>query len=130
MVEQVPGVPEGYRLVRIGKPLKDEFLITTEGLVVKATWDFHDAVKPIVEKIEPICTWPKGVFASGWIAKDKNGDIWWYSNEPVADTQGWSCRIRGSANAVRDQFLNPPVFKAGLPWTECVQQVGPEVENV
>ncbi len=129
MVDQVPGVPEGYRLVRIGKPLKDEMFVSTGGKVIRADWDYDSAVKPIVEKIEPICTWPKGVFANGWIAKDKNGDIWWYSNEPIADTRGWSCRIRGSANTVRDQFLNPPVFKDGLPWTECVQQVGPEVEN-
>lgn len=129
MVEQVPGVPEGYRLVRIGKPSKGELFITTGGEVVTAEWDFKDAVKPIVKKIEPVCTWPKGVFANGWIAMDKSGSLWWYRSKPVASGYVWNSSDGNAAAWVGVHFLNPPVFKAGLPWTECVQQVGPEVEN-
>lgn len=129
MTNHIKGVPAGYRLVRIGKPRTNELFLTTIGTIREAPWNFNDGFVPIIEKIEPVCTWPKGVFANGWIAKDKNGSIWWYSSEPECGTAGWACKHRGSACAVQDQFLNPPVFKAGLDWKECVQQVGPEVEN-
>ena len=131
MIEQVPGIPKGYRLVRIGKPLKDELFITTLGGVSSANWDFGSVAVPIVEKIEPNCTWQKGVFANGWIAKDQDGHIWWYDNKPVVkqDTYYWQNNDRGYSDLLSNMLLNPPLFKAGLPWAECLQQVGPEVEN-
>ena len=51
--KQVPGVPDGYRLVRIGAPKKGEFFITSYNMVVRADENMYEYCWPVVEKIEP-----------------------------------------------------------------------------
>ena len=52
--KQVPGVPDGYRLVRIGAPKKGEFFITSYNMVVRADENMYEYCWPVVELIEPI----------------------------------------------------------------------------
>lgn len=46
----VPGVPEGYRLVRIGPPMKGELHMTWEGEVVKAPYNYAGKNHIVLEK--------------------------------------------------------------------------------
>jgi hypothetical protein len=52
--KQVPGVPDGWRLVGIGAPKKGEFFITSHDMVVRADVNMYEYCWPIVELIEPI----------------------------------------------------------------------------
>lgn len=52
--KQVPGVPDGYRLVRIGAPKKGEFFITSYNMVVRADENMYEYCWPVVELIEPV----------------------------------------------------------------------------
>ena len=55
MSEQIPGVPEGWRLVRIGKPKAGEYYIEINGEACEAkliTPTVLQWVFPIIEKIE------------------------------------------------------------------------------
>ena len=52
--KQVPGVPDGYRLVRIGYPLRDECYLNSSCRAVQANCDFADGAYAIVELIEPV----------------------------------------------------------------------------
>lgn len=46
----VPGVPEGYRLVRIGPPKKGELYLDWHGRVAQAPFDFEGRNTVVVEK--------------------------------------------------------------------------------
>jgi len=50
---QLPGVPNGYRLVRIGAPKKGEFFIASYNMVVRADENMYEYCWPVVEPIEP-----------------------------------------------------------------------------
>ena len=52
--EQVLGVPDGYRLVRIGAPKKGELFIFAYDKVIRAEENMYDYTWAIVELIEPI----------------------------------------------------------------------------
>ena len=57
-VQQIPGVPDGYRLVRIGAPKKGEQFITIHGEIFKAREDYptqsgYAIVEPIVPPAPP-----------------------------------------------------------------------------
>ncbi len=49
--KQVPGVPDGYRLVRIGAPKKGEFFITSYNTVVRADENMYEYCWPVVEPV-------------------------------------------------------------------------------
>jgi hypothetical protein len=46
----VPGVPEGYRLVRIGAPKEGEWYMNWSGEAVKAPFDFQGKNNAVLEK--------------------------------------------------------------------------------
>ena len=48
---EVPGVPEGYRLVRLGAPKKGELYVDYGGDVVKAPFDYVGKNHPVLVKI-------------------------------------------------------------------------------
>ena len=48
----IPGVPEGWRLVRIGKPKAGEWFVDDGNTPTKAFTDFDVSVLAIIEKIE------------------------------------------------------------------------------
>lgn len=50
---QLPGIPDGYRLVRIGAPKKGEQFITAYDTVRQAEENMYDYTWAIVEKITP-----------------------------------------------------------------------------
>ena len=52
MSEQIPGVPEGWRLVRIGVPKSGEWFVDDGNTPTKAFTDFDVSVLAIIEKIE------------------------------------------------------------------------------
>jgi hypothetical protein len=52
--KQVPGVPDGYRLVRIGAPKKGEFFIISHNMVVRADENMYEYCWPVVELIKPV----------------------------------------------------------------------------
>ena len=52
-VQQIPGVPDGYRLVRIGAPMKGEQFIGGYNILSKADVNMYDYAWAIVEPIVP-----------------------------------------------------------------------------
>jgi hypothetical protein len=52
--KQVPGVPDGYRLVGIRAPKKGEFFITSHNMVMRADENWYEYCWPVVELIKPI----------------------------------------------------------------------------
>lgn len=52
-VQQIPGVPDGYRLVRIGAPKKGEYFINAYNTVIVADSRCYDLSWAIVEPIVP-----------------------------------------------------------------------------
>ena len=52
-VQQIPGVPDGYRLVRIGAPKKGEQFIGGYNILSKADVNMYDYAWAIVEPITP-----------------------------------------------------------------------------
>lgn len=52
-VQQIPGVPDGYRLVRIGAPKKGEQYVSSGGRVDLALCDWDMKNVPVVEPIVP-----------------------------------------------------------------------------
>jgi hypothetical protein len=52
--DQVLGVPDGYRLVRIGAPKKGELFIFAYDKAIRAEENMYDYTWAIVELIEPI----------------------------------------------------------------------------
>ena len=52
-VQQIPGVPDGYRLVRIGAPKKGEQFIGGYNILSKADVNMYDYAWAIVEPIVP-----------------------------------------------------------------------------
>ena len=51
--KQVPGVPDGWRLARIGAPKKGEFFITSYNMVERSDENMYEHCWPVVELIEP-----------------------------------------------------------------------------
>lgn len=130
---QVEGVPDGWELVAIRAPKRGDWIVNVHGAPVLIESDWCTSNIPIIRKVAPVCTWPHGVFADGWIAEDKGGEICWYSvnPEPGEDWDEWMYDD-GSIECLmaRDcqNLLNAPVFRADLPWDQRIQQVGPTIE--
>lgn len=53
-VQQIPGVPDGYRLVRIGAPKKGEHYVSSGGFVDLALCDWDMKNVPVVEPVVPL----------------------------------------------------------------------------
>ena len=127
---KIEGVPDGWELVRIGTPIVGEYVITHDGdpdLISAGRWLGKNF--PIIRRIEPVCTWQYGVFADGWIAQDKNGSMWWYTDKPELEIDGWDNAIGEVHNlSGRSFMLKPPVFRPDLYWDNRIQQVGPAYE--
>lgn len=141
---QVEGVPEGWRLVRIGRPRTGEFYITgtfrgkertgiSEALN-DANGDWYAIVEPLPEP-KPVCTWPgrPGVLtlSKGWVARNTDGRVWFYNKKPYAveNIGQWDLVIAGGGMARQlghGLFTDLPVFNPDLPWTEHIVEVGGE----
>ena len=127
----IEGIPEGWELVRIGKPATGEWSIGGDGTPWQYVKDTPSTeFWPIIRKAAHVCTWPHGVFADGWITQDGDDDskIEWHKKEPFLPhgAEWWSSEGMGGEVC---GLMNPPVFRENLPWTKRVQQVGPSVEK-
>jgi len=134
---KVEGVPDGWVLIRIGRPRTGEWFIGTGGTVVKSTFNRTSSL-PIVERLpepKPVCTWPgrPGVLtlSKGWIAVNADGRIWFYNKKPdaVVGIGQWNITIAGGGMARslgHKLFTDLPVFNPDLPWTEHIVEVGLE----
>ena len=79
---KLEGVPEGYEAVRFGKPKHGEVFLCDNGQVQKARYDFEKNTVLIVRKLEPVLDLSKVRLKKGWIAQDKNGSNYWFSERP------------------------------------------------
>jgi hypothetical protein len=130
---RLEGLPEGYEAVRWGWPAAGELFLDSRGDVILC----HNTHMPglgvktiIVRKVEPVATWPRGVFCDGWITEDADGSQAFYQKERprviAVDSEWRGCFIFG----LSDVFLPGSVtFRSDLPWTERCIQVGPSVEG-
>ncbi len=74
--KQVPGVPDGYRLVRIGAPKKGEFFITSYNTVVRADGNMYEYCWPVVEPIEPPKSKTEEVVLNKYLVRSSDGEHW------------------------------------------------------
>ena len=141
----VPGVPEGWELVRIGSVKHGvDFVVGGQGTVELATPEMDETFYPIVRKAAPVCVWQKGVFKDGWIVQGSDGELSWHSHEPVScytsdGSRAWmmingisanfSCTNDDGELVSGQMFLTPVVFRADLPFDKRIQKVGPAVER-
>jgi hypothetical protein len=78
----LPGVPEGYRLVRIGQPLTGEYYLNWGGEVVKAPFDFMSKNHVVLEKTtktERLWVWVD-------VETGEAVDIWFVEGEAKCST--------------------------------------------
>jgi hypothetical protein len=78
----VLGVPEGYRLVRIGQPLTGEYYLNWGGEVVKAPFDFMSKNNVVLEKTtktERLWVWVD-------VETGEAVDIWFVEGEAKCST--------------------------------------------
>lgn len=141
----VPGVPEGWELVRIGRRQVGDWFLDGEGVPFKASSDGGTSNHVIVRKAETVCVWPRGVFKDGWIVQNSDGELSWHSHKPLSCYAGNGSRlwimtngISGDLSCTNDDgevvsgqmFLTPLVFREDLPFDRRIQKVGPAVEKV
>jgi hypothetical protein len=128
---KLEGLPEGYEAVRWGWPEEGEQFLNIDGKVLTTTTNHAPVLDPprlVVRKVEPVATWPRGVFQNGWIAEDEDRCQYWYSTRPDTDLNALSWNSTGTQYGMI--FLRKPVvFRSDLPWTERCVQVGLWVEN-
>ena len=135
-VMKIEGVPDGWELVRIGRPRTNEWSIGGDG----TPWQYLKETQseefwPIIRKAAPPCVWQHGVFNDGWVAQDGeagNHRTWWYKNKPRQDGGRWEpvndtecCELDRAPFAKR-----LVLFRDDISWTDRIAQVGPSVENL
>lgn len=118
---QIPGVPEGYeiRTVYDAQSLADTIVQGDQRLQPG-----ERVVCAIIRRIEPVCTWPHGVFCDGHITQDEDGSMWWWRDKPKKEDDQWFGRSKFGCPLCKTAV----VFRSDLPWTERIQQVGPTIE--
>ena len=134
---KLEGLPDGYEAVRWGWPAEGEHFLNIDGEVVIATISHIRGVnipRLIVCKVEPVATWPQGVFCDGWIAEDVDGAQAFYrkARPRINSTHTkWCAGVGGCIICVLSEVLQSGAvtFRSDLPWTDRWIQVGPLVEG-
>ena len=119
---KIEGVPNGWEIVRFGKPKKGEYFLDEYRMPVQAESDYWHHPKPIIRKIER----PKQYrpFANAEEFKPHR-DKWWKWN-PVNFPQSSKNRAyppasyddNGHAAETWQQSLSDKVFEDGTPFGE------------
>jgi hypothetical protein len=129
---KIEGVPDGWELVRIGKPSNGEWAIGGDG----TPWQYNGLQStefwPIVRKVDPIAAWKPGVFADGWLSQDADGEISFSAEKPTASVgEGYWIAIGGTKPIGSEVFQVESLvsFRQDISWTERVILVGPSVEK-
>jgi hypothetical protein len=68
----VPGIPDGYRLVRVGTPVKGEYVLTSDGGPYKTIAECFAKNYVIVEPVEPLAPKTKKIKMRQYAVKMKN----------------------------------------------------------
>ena len=69
----------------------------------------------------------KAVMRDGWIAKDEDGQWWWYSHQPEIRNEGDTCwRVGNQAGGVVEygNFKAFQIDDGGIDWRASCQKVG------
>lgn len=130
---KLEGVPEGYEAVRFGKAKAGELFIDSGGHITLAEINI-EAERLIIRQQPPAVQWKHGVFNNGWIAKDSaagSSRIWWFSKNPRQDNGKWEPDDDTECDEITSTCMRRDViqFRDDVPWTECIVQVGPSVED-
>jgi hypothetical protein len=130
----VPGVPEGWELVGFRPAKMGEFVVGHDGSALELRGD-STFVCAVIRRAAPVCVWPRGVFADGWLVQDGDGEVCWFTHEPTWDSndEDWSyCGVvpkgGGYARIHLICIANPPVFRSDAPYEKRIQRVGPVYE--
>lgn len=79
---KIKGIPEGYEVVRFGRPSSADTWLNSIG-------GFGNGAYPeprlIIRKITPVLNIKDVKFKKGWIAQDANGNNYWFSTKPYND---------------------------------------------
>ena len=126
---KIEGVPEGWELVRIGVPNIGEYVLGRTGVIILMNNESTArTVLPILKKAEPLCTWPLGVFADGWVAEGHEGAVYWYRTKPSWNSEKNYWDYTTTTVRSCDHLANGPVFRSDLRRDERIQKVGPTIE--
>lgn len=100
-------VPEGWEFDRFDMPKAGEHWIDGAGMLHCAGFNYADTACVIVKKA---WQWPAWLKAE-WVAMDKDGEWWAYSNEPFCGKLPHWENVDGGENACVSQlfsFTPPP----------------------
>lgn len=83
----LPGLPEGYEYTGEFRVPKRDELYAVDGTVLNV----HEVTPQLIVKVRWIP--PKGIFKSGWIARDGDGTWWWSIERPTWDEECGTWRV-------------------------------------
>lgn len=115
---KLEGVPEGYEVVRWGKPKRGEWFLYDEVEPQQAEFDFETDSVLIVRKIEPILDLSKVRLKKGWIAQDKDGQNYMYCEKPQLHESGW-----GPIYGISHLYVLHIPWREDVPWTERIMEI-------
>lgn len=104
--QKIEGVPDGWRLVRIGKPKAGEtFIDGSSGVPRKASYDWNGSLRSIIEKIEQ----PKKYRPFANAAEfEPHRDRWW--------------RVREESEFYQRTTYYSDDFNSGQDWKTCFDE--------
>lgn len=127
---KIEGIPDGWEVVRWGKPKRGELFLLDDGKVTDAMFDFERDHVLIVRKIEPVLDVSKIRLKKGWIAQDKAGGNYWFSHRPVVKygDNWWSHSEHNKIDNMDDCYLSAKglhiPWREDVPWSERIMEVG------
>jgi len=71
---------------------------------------------------------PPEVKPGYWIAKDKDGEVWWFTEHPCRGVSSWQPRQYNTSSGEWEMTPEPieyyaSIFPSDLDWTKCIIQV-------
>lgn len=115
---KIEGIPEGYEVVRWGKPKRGELFLLDSGKVTDAIFDFEKDHVLIVRKTEPVLDVSKIRLKKGWIAQDKDGQNYLYCEKPQLCESGW-----GTSYGISHMDALQIPWREDVPWTERIMEI-------
>lgn len=130
----VPGVPAGWELVEFRRAVRGEMSIGANGNPYLIESEQTIGVTAIIRPAAPVCEWPRGVFAEGWLVQDGDELMYLYLTRKPSFSHGsdeWvvqKCNPEEYAVIEKSLFAKPPAFRSDAPFEKRIQRVGPVFE--
>jgi hypothetical protein len=120
---EIPDPPEGWVVDGFRKGVAGEMALLVDGRWVECKNSGTLYKYPIAVKAKTLCE-PSpelvAVLEPGWIAKDFNGEIYWYGCIPKRLTFSWDGAPMRTLSLLKRELLPPTT----IPWGQCCFKIG------